>query len=261
MQPETAVANWQDWQVKPPCKPEILGPVDGGLSNQSYLLDAAGSRLVLRINATHNALPGIDRNRETIIWRAASKAGVAPRLLHTEAQFLVSEFVASDIPASAPHSEVRLSQAIGLLEKCHALNVNVSSLDYVAHIQHYWDLIEENGAKADASLIQQKQPMQVLLHHLLASQAKSVLCHHDPVKANFVGSAQRLYLIDWEYAAKGMAVMDFAALAMEWGVDDQAVLKYTNVQADEFNQAKTLYKYMCHLWATAQSRNRRIDKN
>ncbi len=91
------------------------------------------------------------------------------------------------------------------------------------------------------------------LHTLLSSQNEPVLCHHDPVKANFVGTTQRLFLIDWEYASKGLAVMDYAALAIEWGVEDQLVLKGSGIQPEALNQAKILYRYLCVLWAAAQN--------
>lgn len=254
MQPETAIENWRNWQTKPPCKPELVGPIGGGLSNRSYLLNAAGSRMVLRINASGNVLPGIHREREATIWRAASQAGIAPLLLHADQQFLVSEFIEGhDVLAKTPPAEEELSQVVGLLEKCHSLAVDVAQLDYESHVQHYWDLIEVNSAQVDESLFLQRQTMQAILHDLLSSQSQSVLCHHDPVKANFVGSKQRLFLIDWEYAAQGMAIMDYAALTIEWGLADQIIIDRTAVQPKELELAKTLYRYLCQLWTATQN--------
>lgn len=254
MNPESAIANWQNWQIKPSCKPEIIGTLGGGLSNQSYLLEARNCRYVLRINATGHALPGIDRQREATIWRAASQAGIAPLLLHADQQFLVSDFIEGHgVLAKSSPSEEELSQVIGLLEKCHTLEVDVAHLDYESHVQHYWDLIEINNAQVDVSLSLQRQAMQTTLHNLLSSQTESALCHHDPVKGNFVGSAQQLFLIDWEYAAKGMAVMDYAALATEWGLEDQFIIDRTRIQSKELKLAKTLYRYLCQLWTATQN--------
>ena len=252
MRTEQAINNWQDWQVKPPCKPEIIGAMDGGLSNRSFLLNADGLRMVLRINANGQSLPGIDRHREAKIWRVASQAGISPQLLHAEPAYLVSEFVASERMANTAATEAMTDQAISLIRQCHALEVDVANLDYAAHIQRYWDLIDNSGLSVDESLAQQKLLMQDNLEALLLTSTEVVLCHHDPVKANFIGSAQRLFLIDWEYAAKGVAVMDFAALAVEWGVDDRIVLDGTHIQPETLNQAKRLYEYMCQLWVVAQ---------
>jgi hypothetical protein len=53
--------------------------------------------------------------------------------------------------------------------------------------------------------------------------------------------------------------MDYAALAIEWGVDDQMVLDGTGIQAEALDQAKRLYKYMCQLWAVAQGCKTGVD--
>lgn len=261
MQPEIAIANWRNWQSQLPCKPEIVGVIGAGLSNRSYLLNAGGQQMVLRINADGSALPGIDRDREATICRAASHAGIAPQLMHAEHRYFVSEFVAGQSLANASLTDTLVVQAFDLISQCHLLNVDVATLDYESHIQRYWDLIEKNAVQVDESLLQQKQSMQIGLHALLSSQSETVLCHHDPVKANFVGSSSRLFLIDWEYAAKGMAVMDYAAVAIEWGIDDLTVLKSSGVHPEELSHAKSLYKYMCQLWTMAQKCNPRIEKN
>jgi len=74
------------------------------------------------------------------------------------------------------------------------------------------------------------------------------------VVANFVGSSERLYLIDWEYAARGLLLMDYAALGVEWGIDDAVITNQTGIEAELLIKAKELYKYLCKLWeeATAQ---------
>jgi len=134
------------------------------------------------------------------------------------------------------------------LERCHQLDVAVHSLDYAQHIQQYCQLIEASGKPANRLLLDQRKPMQQLLESLLAAGTESALCHHDPVIANFVGSPDRLYLIDWEYAAQGLVVMDYAALAAEWGIADEFVVARSGIEPESLAMAKDLYRYLCSLW-------------
>ena len=101
------------------------------------------------------------------------------------------------------------------------------------------------------ALIKQRKPMQFVLESLLNSNTSIGLCHHDPVVANFVGTPEHLYLIDWEYASNGLQIMDYAALAIEWDLDDTAVLKRANFEPELFTKAKVLYRYLCSLWENA----------
>jgi|GEM_PF-86031 len=272
------MAQWRQWQVELPGKPEIVRILGEGLSNHSYLLKAGENRMVLRINNNDGQLPGIDHQREAMIWRAASEAGIAPALLHAGNRYLVSSFVPDETfspdhkgSSWTPEAQARenctandlADQVFGLIEKCHAIKIDTQQLDYAQHIQSYWAKIEQSaiaqsgteqtGKLIDPALINQRQAMQESLQALSAQQQESVLCHHDPVMANFVGSPKRLYLIDWEYAAKGMAVMDYAALAVEWGFSDATICARTNIRLDSLVMAKKLYRYMCLLWAMAQS--------
>lgn len=252
---EAAIAEWRQWQVQLSGKPEIVRTLGAGLSNQSYLLQAGDTRLALRINNCDGRLPGIDRQREADIWQAAFEAGIAPALLHAQDRYLVSAFVAGDTCHSA-------EQVFRLLEKCHAIKIDTPQLDYAQHIQTYWARIEQSaitqsgteqtGKPIEQALINERQAMMECLLTLSAQQQAPVLCHHDPVMANVVGSPKRLYLIDWEYAAKGMAVLDYAALAVEWGFSDAKICARTDVRLHSLILAKKLYRYMCQLWQAAQ---------
>ena len=97
----------------------------------------------------------------------------------------------------------------------------------------------------------QREPVLLRLESLLNSDSPTGLCHHDPVVANFVGTPERLYLIDWEYASNGLQIMDYAALAQEWQLDDSVVLQYTAVEPELLMKARKLYRYLCLLWNEA----------
>jgi thiamine kinase len=228
-------------------------PLSEGRSNLSFLLESDDERLVLRLNSTDSTLPGINRNIEIDTWKAASQQGIAPSLLFADAnnRFLVSAFIDNRLPSLPPFDEAFTRQAFDLLKRCHRLDVDASAIDYFSHIERYWQIIENKDQLSNQTLPNQRGPMQLMLESLIAGNPPTGLCHHDPVVANFVGNTDRLYLIDWEYAARGLLVMDYAALGIEWGMDNEMVVAQTGLEPALLARAEAVYKYLCDLWLDA----------
>ncbi len=250
LQPESAIDGWRQWSGGLGSRPVILESLGGGRSNLSFLLDSDGFRMVLRLNGDDSLLPGSNRASEIKIWQAASQQGIAPALLHVDehTRYLVSTYIENALPPRPQLDKTFIDQALSLLSRCHQLDIEAPRIDYTDHIKKYWDIIEGKGHVTNSGLQQQRQAMQELLEDILNSDTPTGLCHHDPVVANFVGSTERLYLIDWEYAAHGLLVMDYAALGIEWGIDDETIVARTGLEPEELTIAKSLYRYMCVLW-------------
>jgi thiamine kinase-like enzyme len=253
LQPENALDSWRRWSAGLDSRPEILRVLRGGRSNRSFLLDSDIGKLVLRINGAGSLLPDSNRGNEIRIWQTVSNQGIAPPLLFVDAQYryLVSTYINNDLPANPQSDPATLDQAFKLLATCHQLDADAPNIDYAAHIEHYWQLIEASNNTANQMLLEQREAMQVALESLISSNTPTGLCHHDPVIENFVGSPDHLYLIDWEYAANGLQIMDYAALATEWQIDDITMQAKTGLDRAHLKMAKPLYKYLCSLWQAA----------
>ena len=250
MQPENALTHWRQWSRGLRSRPLLSGELNGGLSNQSYLFQSDIGQLVLRINGTGSLLPGANRSDEINIWKAADKQGIAPALIFVdpEHRYLVSKYINSKLPPKPQLNTAVVDQAFSLLESCHQLDVTASSINYHSHIEHYWQLIEAKNQPINPDLSSQRKPIQQTLDSLLNSNTPTGICHHDPVTANFVGTPDRLYLIDWEYAANGLQIMDYAALATEWEIDDATVHRQTGIDPDLLTMAREIYAYLRALW-------------
>jgi len=255
LQPENTLDNWSQWSAELDSRPIVVEALCGGRSNQSFLLDSDIGKLVLRINGTGSLLPGANRSNEITIWQAASKHGIAPPLVFVDPQnqYLVSTYINNKLPSQPPFNPGYIDQAFDLLNRCHQLDLKTSNINYHTHIEHYWQIIQSSNKPLNPALVKQRKPMQSTLESLIISKTPTGLCHHDPVTANFVGTPNRLYLIDWEYAATGLQIMDYAALATEWQLDDAAILTRTDFQPESLTRAKALYKYLCSLWGEANT--------
>jgi thiamine kinase len=249
-QAEAALNNWAQWSAGLKHKPTVLKSLGAGRSNRSLLLDSDVGKLVLRLNAQDTLLPGESRGHESEIWQAASHAGIAPSLLYYDEQagYLVSRYIENELSVNPQSDHVIANQALDLLGRCHQLQLDVPSIDYADHIERYWRRIESKNISVRPELIEQRIPMQLVLETLYSRGTETGLCHHDPVVANFVGSAENLYLIDWEYAANGLQIMDYAALGVEWSIDDSELIIQTGIEQDLLLMAKSLYRYLCDLW-------------
>jgi len=252
----TAIDSWRRWDAGLRTRPRIVKALAGGRSNRNYLLDAGDRALVLRLDAARALLPGGARHAEATAWRAASDAGIAPplRFVDTGAGFLVSEYIPSDLPTRPEDDPVLSADALRLLQRCHRMQADLPAIDYRAHVENYWRMITSAAVPAE-SLAAQRREMQGVLETLLCSDLPWGICHHDPVVANFVGSGQDLYLVDWEYAARGLQLLDYAALAVEWGLDVDTAATRAGAEPRLLAMAQGFYRYLCGLWELLCGRN------
>ena len=258
LKPETALDSWREWDVCLNTSPVLVGPMGGGRSNRSFLLESGGRKMVLRINAPPTALPNPDRAVETRVWRAASDAGIAPRLLYTDpgGAFLVSAYIESSLPERPRNDPALTAKALELLQRTHQLDIHAPAIDYAAHIERYWQIIGDRGLAAHSTLLERRNAMLSLLQDVINCGTPTGLCHHDPVIENFVGSQERLYLVDWEYAARGLLVMDYAAFAVEWGIEAALICDRTGIETEFLTTAMDFYRYQCHLWEAVTQASR-----
>ena len=252
LQPEDIIGRWADWGAGLGSEPVILDELSGGRSNRSYLLSSDIGKLVLRINGSGSLLPGANRDSESRVWQEAGKQGIAPPLVFVDAQnqYLVSRYINNELPQEPHLNPACVEQALSLLHRTHLLDIDAQFINYFDHIEHYWGIIESRDKPPGPTLIKQRKTMQSVLESLLKNTPTG-FCHHDPVTANFIGSPCRLYLIDWEYAAIGLQIMDYAALATEWRLDNATVLERTNIEPGLLIEATALYRYLCLLWNEA----------
>lgn len=242
------------WSCELSSKPVVVTELTGGRTNRSFLLDAGGNKLVMRLNSPGKRMPGVDRTTEILIWAAVSQAGLAPPVLHADVQagILITEYVDGASFGRSHIDSALIDRLVRVLEATHRLAVDAPPIDHATRVEEFWRLIDAGQRPADPLLLQQRGSMQALVEEFMEAPGPIGLCHHDPVPANFIDSQNRLYLLDWEYASPGPVVMDYAALCVDWNIDTAAIIQRVGVNPDLLDSAQTIYRYICSLWAEAQ---------
>lgn len=257
MKPETALDLWRSWSCSLNARPVIVDELTGGKTNRSFLLNAGGDQLIMRLDTPSDNLPGVDRAREVQICLAAAHAGLAPRVLHAdhEAGVLITEHIDGLKLGDTDTDDMLLDRLVDLLSRVHRLDVVAHTINYADHVENFWHLIEARGRAEIDSLLKQRVTMHTLVNEFLSADHVVGLCHHDPVQANIIDRNGQLYLLDWEYAARGPVVMDYAALCVEWSIDDAEIARRIDVNPELLESAQTIYRYICALWAAVRPEN------
>ena len=209
---EQALANWRKWPIPLTCQPTLCRRLPGGQSNQTFLLDAGNTQLVLRLGLAGAELLGVDRRTELQILLVAAEAGLAPKLLHAEpgSGLLVTAYVEGIKPDQSlfatPQWQTMLSISIHSLRE---LSVNLAPYPYRQQMDSYW---QQLSVAEHPGIEQQYLNAISALDLLEASTATLSLVHHDLNAENLLIVHDQLMLLDWEYAGRGYTIMDDVAL-------------------------------------------------
>ncbi len=243
---------WQHWELPFKQKPEVIREISAGRTNQNFLIKANEHMYVLRVNASNSQTLGIDRQREKIILEQASAACLAPEVIYcsVEKGVLITEFIdGQHWQASDLDDPEKCSLLLKNLQRIHALDVATTAFDYQQHAKNYWQQLEDRNTSIPAALYRQREKILPLLASIPAS---IVICHHDPNPKNIIVHADRLYFLDWEYAAPGWPAFDYAALSVEWNIPVDKLESADGIGIGELKKAVDLYVYFCNLWLELQ---------
>lgn len=262
---KTALASWPAWSAT---KPSVIRELKGGLTNQSYLLQAGGKRLVLRLNADNTNDLGLDRALEIQVLQRASAAGVAPALVYSDQprDILITKYHDGhrweDNHSSDPN---KLQQLAKLLKTTHGLPAVNGNLDLQQRADHYRLSMNKAGT-ANGPLSQSiralQQPLQEFFTHASKQCTHRTLCHNDLLAENLLtGNDAELIALDWEYAAMGDPYFDLAVVVEGHQMDDALVqILLENYTIERINAAlqrlaslRVIYCYLDLLWHLVQS--------
>src|SRR5262249_54903123 len=124
-------------------KQPAIYPIEGGLTNHNFRIEAGGESFVMRLGGADAHLLGIAREQEFVCARAAAAAGIGPEVIAflPEQETLVTRFVPARLLAVEDAREpATLRRLAETLRRCHACPVppNVGSFSPFQAVRDYY---------------------------------------------------------------------------------------------------------------------------
>ncbi len=224
--PHVADAVLQDvitrlgWRERPDVSVQAL---DGGITNLNYRIRVGPQDFVVRLPGRNSQHLGIDRRCEHACSVAAHTSGVAPAVVafFEDLGVLVTQFargtaVAEDV-MRRPEMLRRVAQAVrryhdgpdfpGTFWPFQVVRDYVAtSAPRGAPLPDQFDSMLAEADRLEAALTRPSTPRP---------------CHNDLLRANFLDDGERLWIIDWEYAAMGDPFFDLGNFAVHHQLTDE----------------------------------------
>jgi thiamine kinase-like enzyme len=197
-------------------------PLPGGITNLNYRVDVGGHAFVVRIPGEDSEHLGIDRRREHACSVAAHQAGVAPAIeaFFEDTGVLVTHFVPGrGLTEEEMHHPRTLARVAAALRRYHD---GPDFPETFSPFQTVRDYLGFSGpreaplpARFDWMLAQADR-----LESVLGAPSAPRPCHNDLLLANWIDNGERLWIIDWEYAAMGDLFFDLGNFSVHQRLTD-----------------------------------------
>jgi len=195
--------------------PLAIARLHGGTVNDSWRVETAAGRFVLRLDGAAWRRPGVDRARERALHAVAAEGGLAPALIAQSAAdgAQVSVYVDgqdwTEARFSAPEALERLG---GRLRALHALPPpdGLAEFDPQSCARDYLRRLAPGsggGARAAAAVNRVGEAAATVA----GTSARTCIIHGDLAAGN-LREGTRLWLLDWEYAQLAHPIYDVACV-------------------------------------------------
>ena len=222
---------------KPEGEPLAL---EGGITNRNYLVTLGGNRYVIRVPGKDTSLLGIDRSAERKANENAAAIGVAPRVVAQldDPPCLVTEFVeCREMTAEDLRVPETMSTVIGELRKVHDSGTELpTSFDSFRVVEDYRETAASRGGEIPTAYEEAHEQAGRIESALSGPEHDPVPCHNDLLAGNFLRGAERIWIVDWEYAGMGDRYFDLANFAIN---NELEVSQHPELLADYFAEEAT----------------------
>lgn len=236
--------------------------IKGGLTNESWCVQAPHAAVVVRISTADEHALQLNRHSEAQALAIAQQAGIGAEVLlcEPERRLLVTRLVdAHTLSVEAMRTDVTIAKVAQLLRQLHALPVpvGIQLIDLAATLRGYWHSLEGQTWSADDAQARLRE-MDIAMEIAMESSrlTNRCLCHNDVHHLNVLSNHRRLWLLDWEYAGVGDPFFDLAAVccyhAYNETLRDRLLAAYLG-QVDAADRLRLqrmcwLFDYIKELW-------------
>jgi thiamine kinase-like enzyme len=215
-------------------------PLEGGITNRNYLVVLGGNRYVIRVPGKDTSLLGIDRGAEREANENAASLGVAPRVVAQleDPPCLVTEFVeCQEMAPEDLRDPETMTRVIGSLRTVHDSDAELpTSFDSFRVVEEYRETAAGRGGEIPAAYDEAHDRAREIEAALSGPEHEPVPCHNDLLAGNFLRGAQRIWIVDWEYAGMGDRYFDLANFAIN---NELGEARHAELLGDYFSEDAT----------------------
>jgi thiamine kinase-like enzyme len=231
---EEVVSKIEDWRGRD----VVITPLSGGLTNTNYKVEVDGVPHFVRVPGASTELLAIDRDNEHHNAKAASHAGVAPKVLHHIPEFdsMVIEFIdgrtMSKETLSQPGMPTCMAQAIQKLNQGPRFKLDFNMFRLT---EYYLSLCKERDIRTPHGYLGRMSTVTQIEKAMNVKPLPTVPCNNDLLAENYIDDGKQLWLIDYEYSGNNDPTFELGNTCQEMEFNDEQI---TEVCAAYFGEAR-----------------------
>lgn len=235
----------------------------GGMTNNNYLVKTNNNKYVLKLfgKGTEKLIDRVLEQQNLDIVQTLD-LDVNNYYFDIKDGVKINEYIENAETLSNSTIKDYKKEIATILKKVHSSEVNFkSNFDIFNEINKYKSLIVGKIPYSYFEQIEEKILNLKIELENLGTDRKN--CHIDLVAENFIKNKDRIYLIDWEYAALNDPMWDLAALFLESDFTLREELEFlsyyreknTPINIQKINIYKILQDFLWSLWAIYKEEN------
>jgi thiamine kinase-like enzyme len=219
---EEVVSKVEDWRGRD----IVVTPLSGGLTNTNYKVEVDGVPHFVRVPGESTELLAIDRDNEHHNARAASHAGVAPKVLHHVPEYnsMVIEFLdgrtMSKETLNQPGMPTRMAQAIKKLNQGPRFKLDFNMFRLT---EYYLSLCKDRGIRTPHGYLDRMSTVTQMEKAMNVKPLPTVPCNNDLLAENYIDDGRQLWLIDYEYSGNNDPTFELGNTCQEMQFNDEQI--------------------------------------
>jgi thiamine kinase-like enzyme len=200
-----------------------ISPLSGGLTNENYLVSAAGMRYVVRVPGQSTELLAIDRANEVHNTRAAATTGIGPKVLEVipDLDVMVLEFIDGPTMSATTLQSAQMAKRMAAsFRRLHGAPRFLQDFNMFRLIENYLEIVEAHDVAIPPDYRQRLPTIAEIEHAVAAGSLPTVPCHNDLLCENFIDDGAALRIVDYELSGNNDPCFDLGNTAQEAEFDD-----------------------------------------
>jgi len=201
-----------------------VSPLSGGLTNENYLVEAAGKRYVVRLPGQSTELLSIDRVNEVHNTKAAASTGIGPAVLETipGLDVMVLEFIPGPtMSAQTLQSERMALRMAESFKRLHSAARFLKDFDMFRLIDYYLEIVAEHEVQIPVDYRARLPLVAEIERAVRVGALPTVSCHNDLLCENFIDDGRWLRIVDYELSGNNDPCFDLGNTAQEANFGDE----------------------------------------